>query len=182
MKKLLFTAVAMGLSVLSQAQQFEPKDAGSSVVFKIKNFGLMVDGTFTGLNGKIIFNPNDLNTSLFDVTLNTNTISTGIDLRDNHLRKPDYFDTQNYPGIRFTSTKIENTKTPGKYLVTGNLTIKQKTKEIKFPFTALPQAGNYLFTGGFQINRRDFKVGGGSISLADELTIDLKVFAKAVKI
>jgi hypothetical protein len=38
-----------------------------------------------------------------------------------------------------------------------------------------PRDGYNLFTGEFVINRRDFNVGGKSLSMADELTIQLNV-------
>ncbi|MCI0751233.1 MAG: YceI family protein, partial [Flammeovirgaceae bacterium] len=58
---------------------------------------------------------------------------------------------------------------------TGKLTIKNVTKEISFPFTATKQDNGYLFKGGFTINRRDFGVGEGSLSLADELMVKFSI-------
>jgi polyisoprenoid-binding protein YceI len=62
--------------------------------------------------------------------------------------------------------------------VFGNLTIKDVTQEVKFPFTVTPKDGGYLFEGEFKINRRDFGVGGRSFSMADELKVELSVFAR----
>jgi polyisoprenoid-binding protein YceI len=54
------------------------------------------------------------------------------------------------------------------------------TKEVKFPFTATARdGGSYLFEGSFKLNRRDFGVGGNSISLSDEVTITLSISTKA---
>ena len=181
MKKNLLFLFLIGLSLFGQAQSLEPKDESSLVAFKIKNFGVLVDGIFTGLKGKIIFNPSNLVTSSFDVSINSNSVNTGIDMRDNHLRKPDYFDVKQYPLIRFVSTKVEVGKNSSEYLVTGHITIKKKTIEIKIPFTALPQPDGYLFEGKFSMNRRDFNVGGSSFSMADNLLVSLKVLATGVK-
>jgi polyisoprenoid-binding protein YceI len=60
----------------------------------------------------------------------------------------------------------------------GNLTIKGVTKEIKFPFLYIPKEDGYLFQGEFEINRRDFGVGGKSLSLSDDLKVELSVLAK----
>jgi polyisoprenoid-binding protein YceI len=60
----------------------------------------------------------------------------------------------------------------------GNLIIKGVSKEIKFPFKATPKDDGFLFEGEFKINRRDFKVGGNSLSLSDDVTVSLSVFAK----
>ena len=52
----IFIVLLLFFCVLSaNAQLFIPVDDGSNVKFKIKNFGVMVEGTFKGLNGKIQF-------------------------------------------------------------------------------------------------------------------------------
>jgi polyisoprenoid-binding protein YceI len=60
----------------------------------------------------------------------------------------------------------------------GTITIKGVSKEIRFPFTQKPKNGGYLFEGEFKLNRLDFGVGEKSFSLADELTVELSIFAK----
>lgn len=136
-----------------------------------------MDGRFKGLKGNISFDASNLSNTLFDVTINAATIDTGIGMRDNHLRKPDYFGVANFPTIRFVSTKVEKSVKASEAIVTGKLTIKKTTKEISFPFR-YSEAGSVLqLTGEFKINRRDFDVGGNSISLADELIVVLVVRA-----
>jgi polyisoprenoid-binding protein YceI len=170
---LLLSIVLLG----TQSAVYTPTDNGSSVKFKIKNLGVSVGGSFTGLQGKIVFDPVNPAASSMEASIDVNSINTGIDLRDNHLRSDDYFDAKNYPKIRFVSTRVGAGNRSGSYNVTGNLTIKNVTREISFPFTAVPQSGGYLFSGEFKINRRDYKVGGSSITLSDNLTVSLKVFA-----
>jgi polyisoprenoid-binding protein YceI len=60
----------------------------------------------------------------------------------------------------------------------ANITIKGVTKPVEFGFGATPKNGGYAFDGEFTINRRDFGVGGSSISLSDNLTVALSVFAR----
>ena len=64
------------------------------------------------------------------------------------------------------------------YTLTGTLTIKNTAKEISFPFIYSVSNGNPTFKGQFQINRRDFKVGGSSLTLADNLMVFLSVTSK----
>lgn len=170
---LLTTLILAGL----QSQLFIPSDAGSSIKFKIKNLGISVSGSFTGLKGKIQFDPANLGASSVEATVDASSVNTGIDLRDDHLRKEEYFNVKNYPQIRFVSTKITKSNKAGIYLVVGNLTIRNVTKENSFPFTASLQNGGYLFKGEFKINRRDFNVGGNSFTLSDKLTVQLSVLA-----
>src|SRR5438445_4759133 len=97
-------------------------------------------------------------------------------MRDNHLRKEEYFDVQNYPRIRFVSTSVTVDKN-AHFTVTGQLTIKNTTKEISIPFTTTPKDGGYIFTGEFKLNRKDFQVGGSS-TISNTLTVYFSVFAR----
>jgi len=96
-------------------------------------------------------------------------------LRDNHLKDDGYFDIKNYPRIRFVSDKITLAKN-GAYILSGKLTIKDKTRQVSFPFTAVQSADGYVFKGSFSIKRKDFGVGGTS-TIADELEVNLNVHA-----
>ena len=167
--------IFIGFYSFTTAQGYLPVDEASKVSFKIKNFGSSVDGNFKGLKGTIDFNPSDVINARFDVTLSAATIDTGIGMRDNHLRKPDYFGVADFPLIRFVSTKVVVSGKPNEAIITGKLTIKKITKEISFPFRYSEANGMLQFTGEFQINRRDFNVGGSSISLADELKVMIDV-------
>lgn len=169
-----FTAFIASVS----SQHFIPKDEGSEVKFRIKNFGVNVSGNFKGLDGKISFNADSLAASHFDVSIQTNTINTGIDQRDNHLQKDEYFDVSKYPTIHFVSTKVTPSTSKDFLYIFGKLTIKDVTKEISFPFKATPKGEDYLFEGEFTLNRRDYNVGGGSITMSDKLTVQLAVTAK----
>src|SRR6202000_3061657 len=85
------------------ARQYMPADQGSTVAFTIKNFGFNTGGTFSGLQGTISLDPQDVSKASFDVSVDAATVNTGNDLRDDHLRKDGYFDVQKYPRIRFVS-------------------------------------------------------------------------------
>jgi polyisoprenoid-binding protein YceI len=177
MKKIILFLLIVVPVVFARAQ-YAPADQGSTVQFKIKNFGFNVTGSFSGLKGSINFDPNNPAGTSFDVSIDANTINTGIDARDNHLREDSYFDVKNYPQIRFVSDKV--TKSSGKdgdYEVSGKLTIKNHTKDISFPFTATAADNGYLFKGQFKINRKDFDVGGSS-TISNNLEVSLSVLAK----
>jgi polyisoprenoid-binding protein YceI len=178
MKHLIGCWLIQLIAVAAFAQQYRITDEGSSIKFKIKNFGLETGGSFTGLEGIISFDPNDLSKDSFNLSVDANSVNTDNNMRDNHLRKEDYFDVQNYPRIRFVS--ISNSVTVDKnahFTVTGQLTIKNTTKEISVPFTATPKDSGYIFTGEFKLNRKDYKVGGSS-TISNGLTVYFSVYAK----
>lgn len=173
----LFSLIQFSIAVAAVAQEYQPAEQGSSVTFKIKNFGFSVDGVFTGLQGKIIFDPKDPAKAVFDVSVDAASVNTDNDQRDNHLKKEEYFDVQNHPRIRFVSTAVTPSGKDGKYTISGKLTIKTTTKDISFPFTASPMGNDYIFSGEFTINRKDFGVGGSS-TISNSLTVSLAVLAK----
>jgi len=168
------------LTIVSQGfgQTYIPVDEESTIEFRIKNFGSSVDGTLTGLKGTIVFDAQNIAAAKLDVTVDANTIDTDIGMRDNHLRKKEYFFVSEYPMIRFVSTSVV-LNGPGKGTVTGNLTIRKTTREITIPFTYGIAKNNLTLKGEFPLNRRHFEVGGNSISLSDELKVLLKVTARS---
>lgn len=178
MKKILTTFLFSSLTVLVFSQTWKPVDEGSNVKFVIKNFGINTGGFFNGLNGSISFDPVNLSSASFDVSVDAKTINTDVEARDNHLRKEEYFNVEKFPALHFKSTKVTKTNSKDFLYMFGNITIKGITKEIKFPFKATQKEEGYLFEGNFKLNRRDFGVGGSSLTLSDELTVTLSVFAK----
>lgn len=175
MKKLAPIFFLIGICTCSFGQHLVPKDEGSEVKFAIKNFGLNVTGSFKGLKGTIIFDPANLATAAFNVSVQANTVNTGNGSRDKHLKKEDYFNVASYPELNFTSTKISSNGNG--YTLEGTLTIKGKKKNISFPFTAAAISNGYQLKGQFKINRLDFNVGSSSWVLSDELTVSLNIIA-----
>ncbi|CAN5813344.1 YceI family protein [soil metagenome] len=165
------------LAISTFAQSLIPVDAGSSVKFSIKNLGITVNGIFTGIKGEIIFDPLNPNNATFNLSVNAATVNTGINLRDSHLKKEDYFNVNKFPLITFLSTKVSASDKDDIFIINGNITIKGVTKSISFPFRIVSQQSGYLFKGAFKLNRRDFHVGSGSLVLSDNLDVSFSVYA-----
>ena len=85
----LFTIIALAATTWSPTT--------GSVQFHIKNAGITVDGTLKGLSASVKFDENDLVNSSIYASVKTATINTGIDKRDEHLKKDEYFDVANHP-------------------------------------------------------------------------------------
>ena len=171
--KIIFLTIAFLAIKASHAQSLRPDASKSKVSFSIRNFGLKTDGTLTGLQGSLELDPANAEPKSILLSVDANTINTDNKMRDNHLRKAEYFDVAQFPRLRFTATSFS--KTAAGYLVKGNLTIKGTTRQVDIPCTVTKDNGGMLFKGSFPINRRDFKVGGGSISLADDLTVNFQI-------
>ncbi len=144
------------------------------VKFKIRNAGLNVDGVFTGLQTTIKFDPNAAAESYILASVESKTVNSDNSMRDNHLKKSDYFDVVKYPKITIESTGItlENAQ---HYKGVFKITIKNKTKELTIPFTFVEKDGKATFEGKFVINRKDFGIGGSSFILSDNVEIVVKL-------
>lgn len=173
MKKLLFLFLIFTGAEIASAQ-YKPVDQGSTLTFKIGNFGFDVKGTFNGFQGTVNFDPKNPANSNFEVSIDAGSVNTDNGMRDKHLKDQDYFDVKNYPRISFLSEKIAAKN--GDYIINGKLTIKGKSKEVSFPFTGVPTDNGFVFKGSFKINRKDFGIGGTS-TISNELEVNITVHA-----
>lgn len=183
MKNLLIFLVAVifgtCVNVLS-AQMYQPVDQSSEIKIVIKNVGMEVEAIVKGLEGDITFIPTDLKKSNFSVSLDANTIKTGIEIRDSNLQGEDYLNTKKYPKIYIASKQITQGSKPESFLLKATLTLKGISKDVSIPFTVVPAEGGMVFSGNFKINRLDFKIGVGSVVLSNSMSVSLVVFAKKV--
>ncbi len=105
------------------------------------------------------------------------TIKTGIDKRDRDLQATNYFNADKYKLIELRSTKLY--KKDAQYAGMFNVTIKGITKQIEIPFEYNKTGNDAEFKGSFPLNRRDFGVGGSSMMMSDNLTVNISIKAKS---
>jgi polyisoprenoid-binding protein YceI len=170
--KSILQIVILLLFAKSSFAQTPLKVVSSAINFTIKNAGLKVNGSFSGLEADIKFNPTEYKTSTIKASVSANNLKTGIEARDNHLKKAEYFDVANFPKITMESSFIG--KDGSSFIGYFKLTIKGITKDITVPFTF----ENNVFKGSFTIDRRTFKVGGNSIILSDNVKVYLLITTK----
>lgn len=165
--------LAIVLSTLSFVS-FGQTDTESFVKFNIRNAGLTVEGNFSDYKAEILYDENDVSKSKFYGEIKTKSINTGINVRDNHLRKMEYFDVENFPVITFKSTVV-STVSAQRIKIIGDLTMKGITQKIVLDVEVIKIQNNTKFSTSYTLNRIDFKVGGKSWTLADELDIFIQV-------
>ena len=103
--------------------------AHSNAQFVVRHMMITnVRGGFSGVQGTVVYDPDDLSSSSVDVTIDKNTLSTGDATRDTHVKSADFLDVENYPTITFKSKKI--TKDGDDLKVTGDLTLHGVTKDV----------------------------------------------------
>jgi len=143
-----------------------------SITFQAKNMGITVDGSVTGLQADIQFNPVGLAASSIQASVDANTINTDNSSRDEHLKSSDFFDVVHYPKITVKSVSFKH-KSGNNYIGKFSLTIKNKTKMLDIPFSVTDKEGVASFKGTFRINRLDFGIGDSSLVLSDEVTVNI---------
>lgn len=135
-----------------------------------------VDGSFKGFKGDLEFSEDALNTSSLAASVQVATINTGNNKRDSHLRSEDYFDADKYKTIQVRSEKLY--KTADGFAGLFDVTIKNTTRKVEIPFHYNINGNNAIFDGSFTINRLDFEVGGNSMIMGDDVTINIVVNTK----
>ena len=172
MKKLLLLFLFITAFYVN-AQDWNQNKNQTEVTFKIKNFGVNVDGDFSDVSIQTNFDYNNLSESYINATIKVVSLATGIKKRDKHILEEDYFDEPNHPNITLKSTKIEKTK-EGTFVLHADLTIKKTTKKIEIPIQFQHTDDALMIQSKFQINRRDYKVGGGSMIMSKKVKIEVK--------
>lgn len=122
--------------------QWKVDPTHTNVGFEIKHMMVSkVRGDFSDLEGTIEGDPKDLENTKINFRIGINSISTNNEERDNHLRSNDFFEAEKYPNMTFESTTIKKVGA-NKYELTGNLTIKDVTKETTFDVEYLGEQTN----------------------------------------
>jgi len=128
MKKLILTFL-LTCGILF-ANEYVLDTAHSNVGFSIKHLMISnVNGNFKSFDAELEFDEKTKTITKLEATIDTNSVDTGIEKRDEHLKSSDFFDVQQFPNIQFTMTSIDE-----EYL-TGNLSMHGITKEIKLKYT-----------------------------------------------
>ncbi len=168
--KYIFSGVLLIFSHYGFSQNW--KVVSSSITFKIKHaFGSTAEGSFKGLTSSIFFDTNQLLKTSMIASLEARTIDTGLGLRDKTLRGVKYFDVEKCPKIEMTCTQAERGAKANEYIGTFEVTMRNKSKSLKIPFTFIQTGNTGLFKASFQINRLDFGIGESSGLLGDTVTI-----------
>ena len=157
MRNLKFLAailVLVSISLFSQTTWTVDK-AHTKVGFSITHMVITsVEGFFKDYDAKITTKDDDFSTAGIDFTINTNSIFTDNEKRDNHLRSDDFFNAEKYPQLIFKSKLIKKVG-EDKYKLVGDFTIRDVTKEIELDVKL-----NGIIKDGFGNTRAGFKITG----------------------
>jgi polyisoprenoid-binding protein YceI len=188
MKRLALALALTGLAsvpALAQTSTWKIDPAHSELDFSVKHMSVStVHGRFGGLNGAIQLNEQDPSKSSVSVTIDANTVDTGVAPRDTDLKSASWFDVQKFPTATFTSTQVS--KSGSGYSITGDLTLHGVTKQVVLnvepptgPAPGMDKKPHMGYTATTTINRKDFGIGekmpDAAVSEQTKLTIELEV-------
>src|SRR5579863_6844778 len=130
------------------ATNWKVDTTNAKVGFSVKGPFGTVNGTFSGLEAVIQFDPGNPAGCSIRASIDAKTVNSGIGLRNHHLRSEEqYLNTDKYPRISYKSSKVE--KAGAGYKAVGGLTIKDVTKPVEIPFTFTSNGNTGLFKGSF---------------------------------
>jgi polyisoprenoid-binding protein YceI len=149
----------------------------AKIDFVISNFGIDVDGHFNSISVMTKFNKANSELETISGLIEVSSIETGIDSRDEHLLEADYFNAETYKLITLKSESVTKVS-DGQYKVKVNLKIKGITKQITIRVTVLETNGSRKTSSTFEIDRKDFKVGGSSFVMSKTVKINVIHYQK----
>lgn len=170
MKKIIFPSAIIATMLLSAFTTINSIKWNIASGYSVKFTSDDPSGVFTSMKGDISFDPNDLADSKFNITIDVNSINMGNGMKNTKAKNEDWFNTDKYPSITFTSSSISKTST-GSFEASGTLNMKGVQKQITIPFTF----ANNTFTGSFNVNREDYNVGTPGGHASSVLKIDVSV-------
>jgi len=132
MKKLIILTSLSALLIVQSAFAAETyvfDKVHSSIGFQIRHLFSNVPGKFDDFTGTIQFDEANPEQSSVEVNIKTASIDTGVKMRDDDLRSPNFFDAEKYPETAFKSKSVKATGN-NTFDVTGDLTMHGVTKEV----------------------------------------------------
>lgn len=181
MKNLITLLLFLTITTTAFAQ-WKADKGHSKVAFIVQHHGISeVDGYFKNYEIAITGSKDDLSDLAFEATVDTKSINTDLEMRDNHLRSEDIFNVEKFPTMTFKSTSLKKKK-KNQYIMMGNLTLRGVTKPITLDVTMNgpvenPNKNAKNFQVGIKalgkIKRSDFNLGSKLITafVSDEIQI-----------
>jgi polyisoprenoid-binding protein YceI len=186
-KKALVLLTAFSLAVLSRAETeaYKIDPVHSSVGFTLRHLVSKFSSSFTKVTGTINYDAAAPEQSNVEATIEIGSVNTANEKRDNHIKSPDFFDVAKFPVATFKSKSWKKTG-ESTYEITGDLTIKDVTKEVVLATELVgsgPGMGGAMLTGWSAITtikKSDYGLAGPAMLgkvLGDDVTITISIEA-----
>ena len=162
--------------------------AHSNVEFSVKHMMIStVKGSFQNVEGEATWDGQSFETASVEARIDSSSITTYNEMRDNHLRTNDFFDAEQWPAIVFKSTRVEPDG-DDEFKMHGDLTIREVSKPVvlNVEFDGLMEKDAFgkrraAFTATTDISRKEFGVNwngaieGGGVVVGDKVKVTLHI-------
>ncbi len=145
-----------------------------------------VRGTFESFSGIVNFDEENPTNTAVNIEVDLTSINTRDEQRDGHLKSPDFFDVENYPTMKFVSSRVEQIDGNNGRLY-GQLTIKDVTKEavLDVEYAGIAKSPWGTESAGFSasgsINRKEWGLNWnqaletGGVLVGDKINIEIEL-------
>lgn len=136
--------------------------AHSEINFVAEARFLSAHGFFGTWDAEVMIDRENMAATTIKITIDSKSINTRNDRRDAHLKSNDFFATDSFPTITFVSKKIVASGDKA-YTMTGDLTIRGRTKEVTVPIKEIfyepsPNGARGRWKGSFSVKRMEYGV------------------------
>jgi len=160
---------------------FDP--AYTTVEFAIRNLWFKVKGRFLDLEGAIVLDEDDISRSSVTATIKVDSIETGNQRRDAHLRASDFFDVEKFPDIEFRSTSVQRGRDRDSLDVAGTLTIRDKSVPVRLAVNEMdrsrsPRGQEFVYySATTELDRYGFGITYGGALMGRQVKVFINVQA-----
>jgi len=160
---------------------FDP--AYTTVEFVIRNLWFKVKGRFLDLEGAIVLDEDDISRSSVTATIKVDSIETGNQRRDAHLRASDFFDVEKFPDIEFRSTSVQRGRDRDSLDVAGTLTIRDKSVPVRLAVNEMdrsrsPRGQEFIYySATTELDRYGFGITYGGALMGRQVKVFINVQA-----
>lgn len=178
----LAAALSVGALGSASAVEYTALDSeASSLSFGYSQMNVKMDGRFSELKApEFSFDTEKPEAAKVVLEVVLSGIDAGYEEANTELEKEEWLALAAHPLATFTSSKVE--ASGDGYLVTGDLSIKGKTQQVKVPFDFKQEGEAGVFDGSFTFQRADFGIGEGQWKdfsiVANEIVVNFHVVAK----
>lgn len=171
-----------------EIQNYRLDPTHTFINFKVERFMVgEVTGRFNDFAGEVHYDPEDLSSFSLNVTIQTKSIDTGLELRDGHLKGEMWLDTERFPEIHFVSQSLD--RRSDQLFLTADLTIHGMTNQVEFPIEVLgpfkdpTQTTAIGLKGALTLNRQDYGINfsklmdNGELFIGNQVKIDIQALA-----
>jgi polyisoprenoid-binding protein YceI len=187
------TSIAAALllgSLAHAADNYKVDPLHTSISFSVRHLGINnVKGKFKEFEGALVLESETLKEA--SGTIQVQSVDTGVEKRDNHLRTADFFDAAKYPTITFKTKRVEKGGS-GQLILIADFTMRGVTKELRLPAkmskpTKDPWGGVRVgLEAKTKLNRKDYGINynelleTGAMAVGEE--VELEINTEAVKV